>query len=139
MTEQKNVMQIGVPYLVTKAGNTGDLTEGLHIIFNTPDMLTCMETQGYINEPEVINEIMEGAEVTPDLVGIKHMKEIHLEAIKNLSGFPEPSEEEWGAFKDQFKPFESMTEAEAQDLREEIQEIFETAVAAVEAKDATTH
>ena len=139
MTEQKNVMQIGIPYLVTKSGNTGDVTEGMHIMFNTPELLVCMETQGYVNEQVVIAEILMGAEVIPDLVGIKHMKEVHLEAIKNLSGFPEPSEEEWEAFKAQFAPFEDLTEDEVNDLRAEGMALLEEAVAIVEAKDATTH
>jgi hypothetical protein len=126
---RSGVMQIGIPYLVTKSGDTGDVTEGMHVMFNTPELLMCMETQGYVDDQTVINEILEGAEVTPDLVGIKHMKEVHLEAIKNLSGFPEPSEEEWEAFKAGFKPFEF--------LSEERMALLEEAVAIVEAKDAT--
>ena len=131
MTEQKNVMQINVPYLVTKAGNTGDVTEGMHIMFNTPELLVCMETQGYVNDRAVINEILEGAEVTVDLVGVKRMKEVFLEAIKNLSGFPEPREEEWEAFKAGF------ASGEANDLRAEEVALLEEAEAIVEAKDAT--
>ena len=115
MTEQKNVMQINVPYLVTKAGNTGDITVGMHLMFNTPELLVCMETQGYVNDRAVINEILEGAEVTVDLVGVKRMKEVYLEAIKNLSGFPEPSEEEWEAFKNGFASGEAEAIVEAKD------------------------
>jgi hypothetical protein len=127
-----NIMQIGVPYLVTRSGDNGDLEEGLHIMFNTPELLVCMETQGYINDRAEINELLRGAEVTPDLVGIKHMKAIHLEAIKNLSGFPEPSEEDWEASNNQFTPSPSNEE-----IRAEIGEIIDTLVAEAEAKDAT--
>ena len=131
MSNKENVMQINVPYLVTKAGNTGDITVGMHLMFNTPELLVCMETQGYVNDRAVINEILEGAEVTVDLVGVKRMKEVYLEAIKNLSGFPEPSEEEWEAFKAGFAP------GEANDLRAEEVALLEEAEAIVEAKDAT--
>ena len=114
--QEDTLLQVNVPYIVTTPADNGDLEVGFHIIFTDNKALYCMERDGYLHDMGEIRDTLRGVEVTPDLAGIHHVRLTHLAAIKALTAFPEPSEEEMQNWYTRFDAAEAALDVSPEDI-----------------------